>query len=193
MSKAIRIITGVALLIVSLSCAAYALRNSAGYALFFEAKYIDEGDDARVTLATCDSAAALCSSDYALCVFAADTAFMAATDTTVENRKFLLDESEKWCDRGLALNSRDRRLWFRKMGLLGLSPDTKGEALRVWTEYTDWDYWNPDNHYYLAVMNAWLGDLDEADRELSLTKGSVYYANAKQAVRTMRERARAAE
>jgi len=177
------------LIILALAGLIHSVRAGASQIHFFKA-YYEPGIGLDEIGTHCDRAIALYPWNYSVCVLAADRYFEKGVNTgpyKEAGESFTI--SWKWCQRGLALDKYDRRLVLRKAGHKGLNQEGMEEALAIWQEYTDWEYWNPDNHYYLSVIHAHMGNFEQAEKELDLSKGSMYYEEGRNEVARTRRQA----
>ena len=154
----------------------YCCSTTVAQALFFRARLESTPAKTQAMLRTAELAHRLYPFNYGLCVLCADTAFLGSLNAAGADGDALLESARTWCERGLALNSYDRRLVFRKMGILGATENTHAAALELWEQYTDWDFWNPDNHFYLGMMYVMSGNLEKARESVNWARGSAYYS-----------------
>ncbi len=164
-----RCLVGPAVVILSTACMMHGVRAGLAQHLYFEASYGATKSDPERILASCEKADRLYPWNYLFCSRAAGAAFVNAdemTDTAVRTRLF--SAAGRWCDRGLLLNPYCRELVLRKAGLIGAAGEGAVRAAEYWARYTDWHYWNPENHSILGMMYIWAGDLEKAEACASL-------------------------
>ncbi len=154
----------------------HSVRAAVAQALYYSARGLTGPDKTEAVLGIAERAHGLYRWNYGLAVLCADAAFLDSVASSGPEAHGLLGESQKWCERGLHLNSFDRRLVFRKMGILSVDEKTRPAAMELWRGYTDWNFWNPDNHYYMGMMYVMSGELDKARESARWARDSVYYA-----------------
>lgn len=118
--------------------------------------------------------------NYYLAIFAAETAYYRAGEVGGELQRERLRQAALWCDRGLALNRYKSQLRRLKTNLLW--EDSPAEAIRYWSAYVDWQFWEPHHHATLAELHARAGDFEQAERAVKWTEGTVAHAGARAAV-----------
>ena len=162
----LRFLAGPLVLLVSIAGIIHGIHACLAQNLYFRVRYgVLKESDAESILAACERSYQLYPFNYNLCSIATDVAFLEAdraSDQVLRGR--LLSDSGKWCERGLALNTYSRDLNLRKAGLLGAGGGGASKAAAHWERYTDWQYWNPVNHYILGQMYIWAGELEKAKR-----------------------------
>lgn len=169
-------VAAVAGALLCLLAAVHGFRAAVAQSLFARVRSGMSSAKVRNMLDVADLSQGLYPYNYGLCVLCADAAFMESLNTTGPDSDSFMKIARTWCDRGLELNPYDRRLVFRKMGILGAAPDTRSSALDMWKQFTDWNFWNPDNHFYLGMMYVMSGELEKAKEEVFWARGSAYYS-----------------
>ena len=178
---------GIMISIIAVLGIVHGVRAGIAQALFLRAKYHGDDKPADSLLRMCSRAEKLYPWNYGLCLFAANTAMGEALKRPPRQEE-LFAGAEKWCDAGLALNPRDRRLVYDKVALLGAKESGRRDALAMWNEYTDWDFWNADNHFVLGLIYVSLGDLAGAEKEAFWAKGSERFAELDAAITSLKAR-----
>ena len=173
-------VTGFALLLLSVAGIVYSSRVWLAQELYFNSKFGSaSGDPARI-LENCRRADALYPFNYRFCLLAAETAHDSAATLTGDEAKERLAVAEKWCRRGIVLNPYPRGFnWLMSEFLWPHSPEM---AVDIWKKYVDWDFWSAYNHSVLASLYARIGDFPGAEKELAWTRNSEYYALTSQLI-----------
>jgi hypothetical protein len=173
MKRFLGLVTGIILCGVTGFGIVYGLRASAAQGLYYQAKYSSEPHDIRPVLGRCMKADALYPHNYRFCELVARKTLAAAQSLTDPIASGDLEATaEKWCNRGLAMNPRDRELCWLKTAIL--ERRSREAAIRYWKDYTDWHFWHPQNQYLLGSLYARNGHLHEAERIVELLAGRQY-------------------
>ena len=162
----LRFLAGPLVLLASIAGIIHGIHATLAQNLYFQVRYgVLKVSGTERILETCERSYQLYPLNYNLCSIATDVAFLEADRALDQvSRDRLLSDSGKWCERGLALNTYSRDLNLRKAGLLGAGGGGAAKAVEHWERYTDWQYWNPENHYILGQMYVWAGELEKAKR-----------------------------
>jgi len=162
----LRFLVGPLGVLLSLAGIVHGVHAGLAQSIYFQIRYgalTKSGTD--LMLNACERSYKLYPYNYHLCSIATDFTFLEADRTSDPAiRDGLLSSSGKWCDRGLALDVYSRELNLRKAGLLGAGKGGASKAAAHWERYTDWQYWNPVNHYILGQMYIWAGEFEKAKR-----------------------------
>lgn len=185
-----RFLAGPLVLLVSFAGIVHGVRASLAQNIYFQARYgALKNSGSELMLKACERSYQLYPFNYHLCSIATDVTFVEAdstSDPAIRDR--LLLSSGKWCDRGLALNAYSRELNLRKAGLLGAGKGGAAKAAAHWARYTDWQYWNPVNHYILGQMYIWAGELGKAQSCADVVDKWEYGAQLRKAIEEERSR-----
>lgn len=184
MSRWLIVFTGFILGAVSLWSAAYAVRVAVAQTIYHEAKYGPQSRDVDAALRMCRTASSIYRYNYHCAAFAAETAYNHATEHAPSNQVYYLEMARFWSERAIALN---RYLtltrWIKARLLWRESP---ADAIRHWADYTAWHFWDHYNHAMLATMCAMAGDVERAEREMILVRGSEYEADTARVIEAAR-------
>lgn len=171
-----KLLVGPLFLVASLVGVLHGVCAGVAQGLYYESRHGRfRGNTERIIYA-CEKADRLYPWNYLFCSAATDSAFLKADVTKGAVSKSLLLTAGKWCDVGLALNPYSRDLNLRKAGLMGAGEGNALKAAEYWARYTDWHYWNPENHCILGRMYAWAGEFDRAEACAMLITKSGYHA-----------------
>lgn len=144
---------------------------------YYQGKYGSDRGDIRQFQLRCHKAIRYYPHHYRLCMYAAEETLREAEMPGTTNATEWLQTSRFWCERGLALNNYPTTLRWVKATLL--SKEDPEQAALYWKKYTEWHFWEPYNHAFLAKLYAKAGLFHEAEDELGwVGKGSPYYAEA---------------
>ena len=151
----------------------YGLRAATAQGLYYQAKYASESHDIRPILGRCSKADTLYPRNYRFCELAASKTLAAATPLMdLRAATDLEATAEEWCDKGLAMNPRDRELCWVKTAIL--ERRNREAAIRFWKDYTDRHFWHPQNQYLLGSLYARNGHILEAEQIAELLAGQPY-------------------
>lgn len=178
-----RFMVGPLVAVISLVGIVHGARASLAQGLYYQASYGEAKDNPDRVLEACARAERLYVWNYLFCSRATGSAFVKADSLTNAAQKArFLAAAEKWCDCGLSLNPYSRELILRKAGLLGSGNGGAAKAAAYWAGYTDWHYWNPENHSILGRMYVWAGDFEKAEACASLIRNTREFAVLRRAI-----------
>lgn len=180
-------IAGVVMACVAAAGIVQGARAAVAQATYYKAKFRSPGKPASAVIEACVRAHRLYPWNYNVCELAAETAFREGLRDPGAMGECFRD-SILWCDRGLALSPRNRALTYRKAAILGADEKTRPDALKLWSEFTGWNYWNADNHLYLGMMHAATGNLADAEREAILAKNSTGFQSLELMIGELKQR-----
>ena len=159
----------------------HGLRAAVAYTLYFQSKYGPAKDDTAAILRLNEKAYRLYPYNGYSCAWAAREAYGNALALTEQAREAGLLTTWKWCDRGLALDARNRDLRRLKSRLL--RAEDLPAAVSNWESFVEWNFWEPGNHVFLAELYAEAGALEKAERTLAILKPHPrFHARAKRYV-----------
>ena len=142
---------GVLLLAGSAAGVAHAVSGTVAAGQYFMAVCARPPPAPETVLALCAKAYGWAPWNYYFSIAAAELAYRQS-ETATTNAAAWRRLSSLWCDRGLAQNPHKSQLVRLKTRLLW--PDSPAQAIACWSEYTDWNFWEPYNHAVLAEMRA---------------------------------------
>jgi len=169
---------GTILLIIAAIGVFGSARASLSYVIYHGAKFTPPRRHERPEAAArrCEAAHRLYPHNYYMCIWIAEKCWYARYDIDGSESADRVALAAKWCDRGLALNTRKSQLRLLKTRLL--AKHSLRDAIAEWKAYVDWHFWEPHNHAVLVGLYAEAGDFAEAARSLEWVKGSKHYAEA---------------
>ncbi len=119
--------------------------------------------------------------NFRLCRAAADVSYDALWDRKHIDHGVVLDDVRRWCDRGLALNPRSRRLNYIDAEIV--AETSPSDALTQWQDYMDGHFWDTFNHYYVVELLARSGRFSDAFQHLHWLKDRKHEDNARMLIR----------
>ncbi|OVE75826.1 hypothetical protein BVX97_03160 [bacterium E08(2017)] len=147
---------------------------ASSHAIYKAVRYRPENEVTRAPLENSNRAEksySLYPYNYYFCIWTAENCWYNRHDDDGGEIETRVLAAERWCDRGLELNSRKSQLRLLKARLMARRDARK--AAEYWREYVDWDFWDSFNHAALAELYAAAGDIESAMNQLKwLTKPS---------------------
>ncbi len=161
---------GLLLFALSVLYAAHGVRAGAGQCLYRSSKILlDRSPDIDTALARCETAFRIYPHSYHMCRWIGWQAYTSRRSSKGDVIPERVAAARAWCDRGLALNDRERGL--RELSARLKARTSPAEALEEWEEYVDWDFWRPRNHAVTVELAIRAGDLGKASGALRWVKG----------------------
>ncbi len=186
-TRTICLLSGICMFAGTVVLAWHGVRASIASQRYYAAKYGSTKDDVRAVLKLCEEAQSYYHWNYHACLLATERAYEAAgLSTNEQERAWLREQEQVWCDRGLAVNHMKSQL--RLLKAWALARQSPIEGARYWEEYVDWDYWDTYNHRVLVELYARAGELERADECLDVIVGLPQYQEAEDALRAAWER-----
>lgn len=122
----------------------------------------------------CETAQRLYGANYYVSILAATTAEKAGWDAPDgPGAAAMRTAAEVWCDRGLGQNPYRGELRRLKARILAERDPAAG--VRYWTEYLEWDFWNPYHHAVMVDLLIRAGDYERAMQALKWTRDTSWY------------------
>jgi hypothetical protein len=185
-SRSLRLLAGVALAAAAVWGMVQGARAAAAQRAYFTAKYgLPSADYARI-IGLCRRGYALYPHNYYGSILAAETAFRAFENRAGPDPETWRRQSRLWCERGLSQNPWRGQL--RRLMTRFLWEEDPVGAAAYWETFTEWNFWEPENHALLADLYARLGVFDRADEALYWAQGSGSYDDVRKFVRAEERR-----
>ena len=175
MKRSMPLLVGLLAILLSAAGIVHSLRAACSYAIYHGVKY-GPGRDAASAAAVstqCERAYRLYSRNVYCTVLAAEKAWYAQDALPPEDRPGVVQIAERWCERGLALNPKQRDLRVIHARLLART--SIDDAVRSWNAYVDWHFWDAYNHAVCVELYAQKGDIRRAVESLRWVEGSPHY------------------
>ena len=171
-----RTMVGILLVMLSLLGLWQAGRATGAHVIYHGLKYSKQTPRASYEAigGACDLAHRLYPYNYYLCTLAGQTAYLDSRVRDPEVHARHKAKAERWCAASLRLNPFRSQTRLLKTRLL--QSDSMEEAIAYWSEYVDWEFWDPYNHAILVDLHLKAGNISEAITELQWVEGSDSYS-----------------